>query len=80
MTASIRAEVERDQLQALVCVAAVNTGRQFIGIERDETYNAIAEKRFASIQDRMQGPAATQEYVVAEQLDVDSRSLIMREL
>lgn len=28
-------------------VACVNTGRAFIGIERDETYFAIAEKRIA---------------------------------
>lgn len=26
-------------------VAAINTGRQFIGIERDATYHAIAVKR-----------------------------------
>lgn len=31
-------------------VAAVNTGRSFIGIERDETYFAIAEKRIAEAQ------------------------------
>ena len=34
-------------------VACVNTGRQFIGIERDPTYYAIAERRIAEAQPQL---------------------------
>lgn len=34
-------------------VACVNTGRQFIGIERDPTYYAIAQKRIAEAQPQL---------------------------
>jgi site-specific DNA-methyltransferase (adenine-specific) len=34
-------------------VACVNTGRAFIGIERDPTYFAIAEQRIASAQPQL---------------------------
>jgi DNA modification methylase len=37
-------------------IAAVNTGRSFIGIERDESYYAIAEKRIAEAQGSQELP------------------------
>jgi DNA modification methylase len=37
-------------------VAAVNTGRSFIGIERDESYYAIAERRIAEAQGSQELP------------------------
>jgi len=37
------------------CVAAINTGRQFIGIEREEKYVEIANKRIAEALERKTG-------------------------